>query len=97
MSNPKRQHYLPQMLLKHFVDDKDQLWFFEQGAPKKRVEKRDIKSTFRKTNVYTFTNPDGSRDYAWWPCFFRDDRRGVHYLMSGAMVVDASGQGWGTE
>lgn len=53
------------MLLKHFVDDKDQLWFFGQDAPKKRVEKRDIKSSFRKTNVYTFTDPDGNRDYAW--------------------------------
>ncbi|MCY4438151.1 MAG: DUF4238 domain-containing protein [Chloroflexi bacterium] len=64
VSNPKRQHYIPQMLLKHFVDDKNQLWFFEQDTSKTRVEKRNIKSTFRKKNVYTFTNPDGSRDYS---------------------------------
>ena len=64
MNNPKQQHYIPQMLLKHFVDDMDQLWLFEQNVPNKRVEKRNIKSIFRKRNVYTFTNPDGSRDYS---------------------------------
>lgn len=64
MDNPKRQHYIPQMLLKHFADDKGQFWFFEKDAPKRQVQKRNIKSAFRKKNVYTFTNPDGSRNYS---------------------------------
>ena len=64
MSNPKRQHYIPKMLLKHFVDDKGILHFFDKDSPEKGVRGQTPKTLFYRSHLYTFTNLDGSRDYS---------------------------------
>ena len=64
MSNPKRQHYIPKMLLKHFVDDKGHLHFYIKDSPEKGVRSQRPDTLFYKNHLYTFTNLDGSRDYS---------------------------------
>ena len=64
MSKPKRQHYIPKMLLKHFVDDNDQLSFFERDAPKRGVRKQTPRTLFYKRHLYTFTDLDGTKDFS---------------------------------
>lgn len=64
MSNPKRQHYIPQMLLKHFVDDNDQLSFFERDAPEKGVRRQTPRTLFVKNHLHTFTDLDGNKDFS---------------------------------
>ena len=64
MSNPKCQHYIPKMLLKHFLDDNDQLSFFERDAPEKGVRKRTPGTIFFKKHLNTFTELDGTKDFS---------------------------------
>ena len=65
MSNPKRQHYIPKMLLKHFADDKGQLSSFANDAPEKGVDtERNPKSLSYEKHLYTRTKLDGSKDYS---------------------------------
>ena len=69
MSNPKRQHYIPQMLLKHFVDDKGHLHFYIKDSPEKGVRSQRPDTLFYKNHLYTFTDLDGNKDFS-TECFF---------------------------
>ena len=61
-SKPKRQHYIPQMLLKHFVDEDDHLSFFQKDAPERGVREQTPKTLFFKWHLYTFTDLDGNKN-----------------------------------
>ena len=74
MSNPKRQHYIPKMLLKHFVDDKGILHFFDKNSPEKGVREQTPRTLFYERHLYTSTNLDGSRDYSTEAFFSKFER-----------------------
>ena len=64
MSNPKRQHYIPKMLLKHFVDDRGLLQFTKRDAPRNGVRGQRPDTLFFKKHLYTFTELDGTKDFS---------------------------------
>ena len=52
------------MLLKHFVDDNDQLSFFERNEPSKGVRRQTPRTLFVKKHLYTFTDLVGNKDFS---------------------------------
>ena len=51
LRGPKRQHYIPRMLLKNFLDDEERLWV---GDRKRQSARRTtINSDFVKKHLYT--------------------------------------------
>ena len=52
------------MLLKHFVDDKGLLHFFDKDSPERGVRGQTPRTLFYERHLYTSTNLDGSRDYS---------------------------------
>ena len=64
MSNPKRQHYIPRMLLKHFVDSRGHLHFLDKDSLEKGVRAQNPKTLFYERHLYSFFDSDGERDYS---------------------------------
>ncbi len=68
MTQPKRQHIIPQCYLRQFVDantpaDQDPyVWVFERGT--KKGKRRAPKNIFTETDFYTLKVKDGGKDYA---------------------------------
>ena len=64
MSNPKRHHYIPKMLLKHFADERGYLYSFDKESRDKSVKRRNPKTLFTERHLYSFHNSDGEKDYS---------------------------------
>ena len=68
MSEPKNQHIIPRCYLKQFVDpatlpgQEPYVWIFERES--KRGKKKAPKNILTETDLYTFSTPDGKKDYA---------------------------------
>lgn len=52
------------MLLKHFVDEDDQLSFYQRDAPEKGVRRQTPRTLFVKKHLYTFTDLYGTKDFS---------------------------------
>jgi hypothetical protein len=52
------------MLLKHFVDDNDQLSFYQTDAPERGVRRQTPRTLFLENHLYTFTDFDGCKDFS---------------------------------
>ena len=50
-NKPKKQHFVPQMILKNFTDDDNLLRYFDKSTGE--IEERTPKGTFWKRNLYT--------------------------------------------
>ena len=50
-NNPIRQHYIPEFLLRNFLDDRGQLWIYDKGQEK--IYTTNTKNAFVKNNTYT--------------------------------------------
>lgn len=67
MSDPKKQHYVPQCYLREFVDPhtpagyEPYVWIFSKDGKSK--EKRAPKNLFHETDLYTL-NIEGDKHYA---------------------------------
>lgn len=59
---PKKQHFVPQHLLKRFTDERDRLFFFERRAVPRIVRHATPKELFSAKHLYSQQNLDGSRD-----------------------------------
>jgi hypothetical protein len=57
MTRPKRQHYIPEFYLGHFVDEKGQVWTYDQAADK--VWSATPDQTAVETNFYSVENDEG--------------------------------------
>ena len=60
--DPKRHHFLPQMLLRRFTDAKGKLAYFTKLAPAAGVIGGKPKSLFAENHLYSVEQADGSRD-----------------------------------
>ena len=63
-NNPTRQHYIPEFLIRHFLDNSGHLWVYDKGRAK--VYPTNAKKAFVKNNIYTthkFGRGDESTDY----------------------------------
>lgn len=62
MSKPKRHHYIPQMLSKHFANQEGKLYVYDKSHPEKGVQKWGPKDTFVRRHLYSQEEEDGTRD-----------------------------------
>lgn len=62
MSIPIRQHYIPRMLLKRFVDRDGKLHFFTNHAPDKGVLASTPENLFLQKHLYTQVDEVGTKD-----------------------------------
>ena len=62
MSKPKRQHYIPQMILKRFADSGGWLYCCDRTGAKPRFWKTTPKNVFLETHLYTQYDDGGEAD-----------------------------------
>jgi hypothetical protein len=62
MSFTKRQHFVPQMLLRRFVNTDGRLYFFNKNFPEKRVLASPPKDVFVQNHIYTERDKHGNKD-----------------------------------
>ena len=62
MSKPKRHHYIPQMILKRFMDLDGILHVFDKRFPEKGVQKRTARNLFVEGDFYTQFDDGGTKD-----------------------------------
>jgi hypothetical protein len=61
-SEPRRHHYIPQMVQRRFAGPDRQLWSFDKRHPERGVERKPIKRLFQVPHLYTIRRRDGTRD-----------------------------------
>jgi hypothetical protein len=59
---PKRHHFVPEMLQKRFVADDGRLFYFDKSAPDKGVRSTGSGNLLLQGHLYSITNPDGTKD-----------------------------------
>ncbi|MFP7570646.1 DUF4238 domain-containing protein [Marivita sp. S2033] len=64
MGNPKRQHFVPQSVLRFFEGEDGQVFFFDKQSPNSDIEKRNRRSVFWQKHAYTLTHEDGTKNYS---------------------------------
>lgn len=57
---PAGQHYVPEMLQKHFVDRRGMLYAFDRRRPEGGIYRSIPKGVFKERHIYTVTGPDGA-------------------------------------
>lgn len=61
-NNPKRHHFVPKMLQKHFLNDSEGLWTFDSRHPKRGVWAGQTDGLLLEGHLYSHINSDGSKD-----------------------------------
>ena len=64
MSDSKRQHYVPQLLLRNFTNDDDWLFVFDKRVPEKGILKLRTKEALVESHRYTLYEFDESKNYS---------------------------------
>lgn len=62
MNEPIRQHYIPEMLSRRFVDDSGRLYFFNKSLPHKGVLQSTPRKLFAERYLYSIVDAKGLRD-----------------------------------
>ena len=62
MSDPKRHHYVPKMLLKRFVDNNGNLWVYRKDSSDQKVFPAKPDNVFLETDLYTQFDQTGTKD-----------------------------------
>jgi hypothetical protein len=83
---PKRHHFIPQMMLRHFADDDGQLWFWRRAFEKADVRKAGTQNLFVEKDLYAQLLPDGAKDVALEEFFARMEAHGARFI---AQIADA--------
>lgn len=84
---PKRHHFIPQMMLRHFADDDGQIWFWRRGFEKGDVRKTATKNVFVEKDLYTLLLPDGAKDVALEQIFARMEAHGAEFIAQIAETI----------
>ena len=65
VSNPKRHHYVPEMLLRNFTDENGRLYVFDKRLPDKGARISSPKQAFVENNMYLqYAYSGGEKDYS---------------------------------
>lgn len=86
-NRPKRHHFIPQMMLRHFADDDGLLWFWRRGLPAADVRKASTKDLFVQKELYTFTAGDGTKDVALETFFSNLEGAGATFINQLADII----------
>lgn len=86
---PKRHHFIPQMMLRHFADDDGQLWFWRREFEKGAVKKTGTKLLFAENDLYTLVDADGGKDVALETFFAMIEGIGARFIDDLADIIRA--------
>lgn len=86
---PKRHHFIPQMMLRHFADDDGQLWFWRRDFEKGAVKKTGTKLLFAENDLYTLVDADGEKDVALEKFFAKMEGVGAKFIDDLAGIIRA--------
>jgi hypothetical protein len=62
MNNPKRHHYVPEMLQRRFTNTEDGLWTLDCRNPKNGIWCGTIGNLLLEGHLYSHVHQDGSKD-----------------------------------
>lgn len=62
MSEPKRHHYVPKVLLRNFVDEAGELFVYDKDVPLEGIRRRSPTMVLRELHLYTTVSATGERD-----------------------------------
>ena len=86
-NRPKRHHFIPQMMLRHFADNDEQLWFWRRDFVKGDVRKTSTQNLFVEKDLYTFTDANGTKDVALETFFSCLESAGAKFINQLADIV----------
>jgi hypothetical protein len=86
-NRPKRHHFIPQMILRHFADNDGQLWFWRRDFAKGGARKTSTQHLFVEKDLYTFTAADGSKDVALETFFSQLEGAGANFISQLADII----------
>ena len=87
MNKPKRHHFIPQMMLRHFADHDGQLWFWRRDFAEADVRKAKTQNLFVEKDLYTFIAADGTKDVALETFFSNLEAAGANFINQLAIIV----------
>jgi hypothetical protein len=64
MPQPKKHHFVPEMLLKRFCDGDGRLYFYDKAISHLGVNRTTPRNLFAETHLYSEIKKDGTRDAA---------------------------------
>ena len=79
-NNPKRQHYIPRFLLRHFLDEDGQLWIYDKVQEK--IYRTTPKNVFAINDLYTTYGFDHVRKNAEYVEFIDSVKKDYKYEVS---------------
>lgn len=88
-TKPKRHHFIPQMMLRHFADDDGRLWFWRRDFPPGEARNTSTANLFVEKDLYTYVRGDGSKDTALEEFFAQMEGAGAVFINSLAKIVRA--------
>jgi len=86
-NQPKRHHFVPQMMLQHFTDSDKNLWFWRREFEYGDVRKSKPKNLFVEKDLYTYINFDGTKDIALERFFSDLEGTGAEFIRQLADIV----------
>ena len=84
---PRRHHFIPQMMLRHFADADGQLWFWRRDFAKGKVRTNATRNLFVVRDLYTLIHPDGTEDIALENFFADMEGTGAKFINDLASIV----------
>lgn len=86
---PKRHHFIPQMMLRHFADEDGQLWFWRRDFEKGAVKRASTKTLFVENDLYTMVDANGAKDIALETFFATMEGIGAKFINDLAAIIRA--------
>ena len=87
VTRPKRHHFIPQMMLRHFADDDGQLWFWRRDLEPGDTRKTSTQNLFVEKDLYTFVQHNGEKDVALENFFAKMEGGGSTFINNLATIV----------
>ncbi|WP_033073843.1 DUF4238 domain-containing protein [Sphingopyxis sp. MWB1] len=84
---PKRHHFIPQMMLRHFTDAEGRLWFWRREFEKGDIRFTSTQNLFVQKDLYTVVLPNGEKDVALEKFFSLLEDVGVKFISDLAAIV----------
>ncbi|MBB4633243.1 DUF4238 domain-containing protein [Sphingosinicella soli] len=88
---PKRHHFIPQMMLRHFADDDELLWFWRRDFQNGDIKKTNTQNLFVEKDLYTLVHYDGTKNSALEGFFARLEGAGAQFINDLATIIRGNG------
>lgn len=88
---PKRHHYIPQMMLRHFADADERLWFWRRDFARGDVRKTTPQNLFVEKDLYAYVGEDGAKDLSLETFFALLEGEGAQFIERLSQIVRDGG------